>query len=486
MKLRISSPFFLSSLSLLLSGCMVGPDYERPQANVPKGWISSPVSATQSLDSLQWWRSFEDPELIQLIQTAVTANQDIQVAIQQIEQYRLLLGLSESMFLPSVGATASGLKTKLPKGAPTTTATNIKLSDFKAGLNVAYEIDFWGGLRRGKEQALAQLTGKEAAHRTVLITVVSNVAKSYLTLLSTSTKLRLTRQIAANTRRQSDLMEAQYRKGQVSLLDWERTRAHASAADKQVALLEQLYSQKTQALSLLLGGAPQQFYFSKDVQTLKRPALEGVLLPSALLRRRPDVLEAEQNLVALNAAIGIQTASVLPSFNLTSFLGFQSPKLGSLMVPGTSTWQYGAVMTLPPFQGLSIFQAIEASKAAKKAGEHRYLKCVYTALHEVEDALTAYVKTGQQSEASQESSGALTSACALSEHRHQAGYTALSDLKTSEIQRDHAQMDAVDLHTQSLISAIDLYKTLGGGWPPPPSPSHSKPKLSNCPPDPKS
>jgi multidrug efflux system outer membrane protein len=448
---------------LALSGCMVGPDYRRPDAVVPASWRMLDGDPAAAIDA-QWWRVFNDPQLDRLIAVALAENLDIRIAAARIDEARALVAVSRAALFPQVGASTSAGRARRSTGAaplpPGISATN---NFYSALLDTSFELDFWGRLRRATEAARAVLLSTEYAEIVVRLSLVSEVAQSYFELRSLDRQLEIARRTLASREESLELVTKRFRGGVVSELDVQQAESEAAFATGAVPNLEQQIVQRENELSVLLGRSPEDIQRGRGLFELTVPEVP-VGLPSMLLVRRPDILAAEQTLVAANARIGAARAAYFPRITLTGFLGFESTDLSELVDGRSRVWQIAGDLAAPIFTAGRIGAEVEVATAQQQAALYEYLRSIQTSFREVEDALIAARKLREQQEARDRQIRAFERTLRLATLRYENGYSSYLEVLDAQRNLFSAELEQVQLQRARLGAIVDLFRALGGGW----------------------
>ena len=343
--------FVAPALLLVLGGCAAGPDYERPELEVPEKYIQ-PVQQGESFANTPWWELFEDPQLQELIRIALEENQDLGIAAARVEEFRAVLGVTRADQFPTVDITASGAQTEgsdnvFPGSVPG--FGNDKVENYRLSADVFWELDLFGRLRRSTEAARAQLLATEEAQRSITISLVASVASSYMLLRDLDAQLEIARRTESTRTDSLGIIQARFDKGTVPKLDVNQAEIELAVASAAVAAAERAVTQTENALAVLLGRNPGAIPrgLALEQQTLPPGIPSG--LPSELLQRRPDVLASEAELAAQTARIGIAQAARWPSLSLTGALGFESDDLSTLTDSGSDFWSAGLGIVQPLF-----------------------------------------------------------------------------------------------------------------------------------------
>ena len=458
-----------AAAALLLAGCATGPAYERPAAELPAAWRDVPAQGVTA-PGAHWWTLYGDPALDRLVDEALAHNRDLELATARVDEARALLQVADGRQLPSVDAgfqrdrsrSSERSATPLPPGTP------LERNNYRAQINVAYEVDLWGRLAGASKAARADLLASEAARETVRITLVSEVARAYFTLISLDAQIESTRRSLELRNRNLELQSMRRNAGLIGDLDYRQLEAEVAAARAQLPALERSRSAEELALAVLLGRSPRAIIENTVARSAgsgqpTAPAVpEG--LPSDLLLRRPDVVEAEQRLIAANARIGVARASLFPSISLTGFLGAESASLGDLFTGPARIWQLAFAMAQPIFQGGRLFGEIEAVKARERQAIAQYQKTLQTAFSEVRQALIAQARAREVFDAEGARATALADALRLARIRYDNGLS--SQLEVLDVERNllQSELNRADALRAQRTAVADLVRALGGGW----------------------
>ena len=452
-----------------LSGCSLIPDYQRPEAPIaaqyPQGPAYSPNEAPNQAAAEQGWRQFfHDPALQQLIQTALVNNRDLRVAALNIDAYAAQYRIQRADLFPAVTADASGSRQRTPARMSQTGKAGIT-SQYSATLGVsAYELDLFGRIRSLSDQALENYFATEEARRSTQISLVANVATAYLTWQADKELLKLTEDTLKAFDESYKLTLRSNEVGVASALELSQSRTSVENAKVQLAKYTRQVAQDENSLALLLGttvpdNLPPAKPLSADLLT-QMPA--G--LPSDLLQRRPDILQAEHQLLAANANIGAARAAFFPSISLTANAGTLSPDLSGLFKGGSGTWLFSPQINLPIFNTGALRASLDYSKIQKEITVSQYEKAIQTAFQEVSDGLAARQTYNQQLQAQADFVNANQDYYRLAERRYRIGVD--SNLTFLDAQRSlfSAQQALITDRLSQLTSEVTLYKALGGGW----------------------
>jgi multidrug efflux system outer membrane protein len=450
------------------AGCALGPDYRRPEVAAPAAYRFEPDGGADSIADAGWWQVYKDPQLQSLIREGLANNLDVRVAAARVDQARAVYGSARLQQLPQVSVNAGATRQRtslyeLPPGIPQ--VSNV----FSLEGSLSYEFDFWGKYRRATESARAQLLQSTYAKEDVMAGLVSSIATAYFTLQSLDEQLAITRRTVGTRQKFVDLTQAQHDRGTVSELDVATAQAQLAIAKANVPELKLLIGQTEDQLSVLLGHNPQGLTRNEDsaaAQSLDRtPApVPAAGLPSSLLERRPDVREAEQNLVAANAQVGVAKANLFPSITLTAVGGGISDALSSLFSGPARTWSLGAGALQPLLSPQRNLYQLELADAQKREALLRYQKSVQTAFQEVSDALLARQQDAEVQTAQESQVDAQRRANTIALARYRVGYASYFNVIDADRDLFTAELSLSAARLNTLLSVVQLYRALGGGW----------------------
>jgi multidrug efflux system outer membrane protein len=460
----------LLALGLALAGCTLGPDYRRPGVAAPAGWRGgSPGPDPATLADLTWWDLFQDEELRGLVQVALEANKDLGIAVTRVDQARAQLGVSRSAQWPEVNAGASATTNRISDNVrPRNLGGETGL--LSTTVDLAFEIDLWGRLRRASEAARAELLASEEARRAVVMTLVSDVASAYLQLRELDVELETTRRNVASRRGSLQIVRDRFEAGLTSALDLRQAEAELASTAAQIPDLERQIAQTEHRLSLLLGRNPGGIGRGRPLAGQVFPPVVPAGLPSALLERRPDIRQAEAGLVAANARIGVARAAFFPQISLTGFFGVESVALSDLFTGPSRIWQFGPTVTLPIFTGGRNRANLALVEAQQRETLLRYEQAIQQAFREVEDALVAHGKAREALVENEAAVRASREALTVAELRYAAGRTGYLDVLDAQRTVLAAELAQSRTLRAQLVAVVQLYRALGGGWAPEPGP----------------
>ncbi|WP_460158395.1 AdeC/AdeK/OprM family multidrug efflux complex outer membrane factor [Pseudomonas sp. S3_E11] len=458
----------LTIAAVVLSGCSLTPDYQRPEtpvaAQYPQGPAYEAANAPGQAAAEQGWKQFfHDPTLQQLIQVALENNRDLRVAALNIDAYAAQYRIQRADLFPAVSATGSGSRQRVPARASQSGEAAIS-SSYSATLGIsAYELDLFGRVRSLSEQALQSYFATEEARRSTQISLVANVANAYLTWQADKELLKLTQETLGAYEQSFKLTSRSAEVGVSSALDLSQARTAVENARVQLARYTRQVAQDENSLTLLLGtGLPANL----SSQPLNDDLLSEVPagLPSDLLQRRPDILQAERNLLAANANIGAARAAFFPSISLTANAGTLSPDLSGLFKGGSGTWTFAPQINLPIFNAGSLRASLDYAKIQKDINVAQYEKSIQTAFQEVSDGLAARQTYNEQLQAQTDFVAANQDYYRLAERRYRIGVDSNLTFLDAQRQLFSAQQSLITDRLAQLTSEVNLYKALGGGW----------------------
>ena len=451
--------------ALLLSGCMIGPDYVRPAVDVPNQWRVEYADAKDLADTL-WWEQFQDPVLNELILIALEENKDVRIAAARVEEFAGRLQSTRAPLFPQIGYQGDAGEQRVPRNSgptPLPSGADPKFSNYDAILTASWEIDIWGRIRRLTEASRADLLATEEGKRAVILTLVSSVANAYIGLRSTDKQLEITHATAQAYLETLKLFELRYRGGVVNEMQLSQVRSQYEQAVARIPVFELQIGRQENALSVLLGRNPGPIPRGK---TLDELVLAGVPagLPSSLLERRPDILAAEQNLVAANARIGAARALYFPTISLTGFFGTASTDFSDLFHGSAKTWAYTGTLIGPIFTAGAIEGAVVQAEAQHKQLLYFYQQTIQNAFREMDDALVDYQKSGESLAAQGRDVEALSTYARLANMRFDAGYSDYLEVLDAQRSLFNSQLNYTQTQGILFQSMVNIYKALGGGW----------------------
>ncbi|MGB8063521.1 MAG: efflux transporter outer membrane subunit [Candidatus Sulfotelmatobacter sp.] len=485
------------SLAILVAttgmiGCAVGPNYRRPTVDVPVTYRdattdssarpnpqpsqakpqqppagssvqSSSVqsSSVQSLGDEKWWEVFQDPELQALIRTALKNNYDVRITATRILEAQAQLGITRADQLPSVTAGGNVTSIQNPVLGP---IPSYELTQGEVAASAAWNLDFWGKYRRATEAARASLLASQWAQKEVMATLVANVATSYFQLRQLDLELEISRHTLSSRNDSLQLTQTLEQHGINSMLDVRQSEQLVYTAATEIPDFERQIAQQENAISILLGNNPGDV--PRGLKLTEQPHAPEVPvgLPSTLLERRPDIREAEANLVAANAQIGVARAAYFPQISLTGSAGFESPALTNLLTGPAGVWDLAASFTHPIFEGGRLKSNVRLTEAQRDQMVLTYQQTIQGAFRDVSNALIAYRKDQEFTAQQQHLFDSAQDAARLSEVRFKAGTTDYLEVLTNETNSLTAELGLAQARGNELTALVQLYQALGGGW----------------------
>ena len=450
--------------AIFLSACAVGPDYRRPVIDTPEKWrVDYPQAA--AVANVGWWTQFGDPALNALIETALHENRDIQAAAARVDQFIGVLQTTRAQFYPQIGynadvsrnrATERGL-TPLPPG------TDPYYSLYRGALNASWQIDLFGRIRRQSEAAQAQVFASEQGRRGVILSVVTSVAASYIVLRALDRQLEIVRASSRNYADTLRLFELRYQGGVVSQVELSQALSQYELALAAIPSIEQQIVAQENLISILLGRNPTSIPRGNTIDELVAPAVPPDL-PSTLLERRPDIVQAEHNLVAANANIGVARSFYYPTITLTGLLGSVSTAFGNFLTGPASTWTVAAGLAGPIFTFGAIEGQVKTAEAAQQEALAFYQAIILNAFRETNDALIGAVKRREEAEALAKRVQALQEYARLARLKFDNGYADYIEVLYSETELFNAELTAVRSKAARYTELVNVYRATGGGW----------------------
>jgi len=456
----------LVCVALLCSGCTVGPNYKKPVAAVPatyRGLTPEEAANTEpaSMGDQKWWEVFQDEQLKTLIRTALQQNYDVRIAGARILEAQAQLGITRADQFPTVsaGAGLSDQRSARGKFFPAFEGSTGQLN-----ASAAWELDFWGKFRRATEAARANLLVSEWARQEIIVTLVANVSAGYFQLRALDLELEISKRTLASRQESLRLTRSLADHGATSMLDVRQAEQLVFTAATEIPTLEQRIEQQENLISILLGKNPDSVPRGQELTEQARPPKVPPGLPSALLERRPDIHEAEQQLIAANAQIGVAKAAYFPQISLSGDAGFQSAALTNLFSGPAGLWNFGASLTQPIFTAGRLRSNVRLTEAQQQAALLFYEQTIQGAFRDVSDALIAYRKSTEFRTQQELLFQSAQDAAHLSHLRYTGGVTGYLEVLTNETNAFSAELGLVDAQLNELLALVQLYQALGGGW----------------------
>jgi multidrug efflux system outer membrane protein len=429
--------------------------------DTPSAWRINTDEATDTVNTA-WWEQFQDPVLSDLINTALLENRDVRIAAARMEQFMARMEIARSGFYPQVAYGVAGSKDQaskniIPPGLESLAET------WQAALNVGWELDVWGRLRRATEAAYADLLAAEESRRTVILSLVSSVATGYITLRGLDAQLEIAKRTVKSRQESLELFELQFEGGVISELTLAQVRSEYEQALAAVPEIELQIAQTENALSILLGHNPGNLPRGLPIDQLSLISIPAGI-PSDVLEKRPDIAQAEQNLIAANALIGVARAEYYPRISLTGLAGVASGDLSNLFEKDSLVWSIGGDAIGAIFTGGRISAGVKQSEAYYRELLYKYQQSILTALREVEDALVTTRKAREKLQAQERRIKALSDYASLARLRYDNGYASYIEVLDAERSLFDSELSAVRTQSEVIVGLINTYKSMGGGW----------------------
>ena len=450
----------------LLGGCAIGPNYKRPTITEPQTFRGQAVVEATSLADAPWWEIFHDSILVDLIHEALHNNYDVRIAAARVQEARANFVVTRSDLYPSLDYGAGVARSKLTPGilgAPGGAAPSAS-NFYDATLTMSWELDIWGRIRRSTEAARAALLATEDARRGVWLTLVSDLAQSYFELLALDVQLQIARDSRDAYQHTFDLFQDRFTLGVASKLETSRAQGALGGAEANIPQLESAIVAKENQISILLGKSPGAILRGRPMYEQPVVPVVPAGLPSALLERRPDLRQAEQQLVSANARIGVAKAEFFPKLNLTALFGTASPEVSALTGGSATIWAVAGTLSGPLFNAGRTLGTYRASIAQWEQAKLQYEQAALTALREVSDALTALGKLSEAETGQEVSVKALGEAVDHATDRYRQGHANYFEVLEAQQQLYPAQNALAQIRRDRLLTHVRLYKALGGGW----------------------
>jgi len=466
-----------SILMIFTCGCTVGPNYRRPKVDVPGTYRGVPApevaqpadkasqqasaSSEPSFGDQKWWEVFQDPQLQELIRTALQQNYDVRIAATRILQAQAQLGITRADQLPTIGAGASAVNQRSARQKP---LPELETNASAVNAAMVWDLDFWGKYRRATEAARANLLATEWARRAVTNTLVSNVAASYFQLRAYDLQLEIARRTLKSRQESLHLTQDLSDGGVGTMLDVRQAEQLVAVAAESIPDLERRIQQQENFISTLLGNNPGPI--ARGMKLTEQPHLPEVPsgIPSRLLERRPDIRAAEAQLMAANAQIGVAKAAYFPQITLTANSGFQSSALSSLFTGPAGFWNFGGSLAQPIFAGGRIKSGVRLTEARKQEMVLTYQQTIQQAFRGVSDSLVGYQKSREFRQHQEELVLAAQDAARLSQLRYRGGASNYLEVLTNETNAFDAELGLAQAQLNELVSLVEIYRNLGGGW----------------------
>lgn len=449
---------------LLLAGCAVGPDYERPKTEAPPAWGEK--ADTAAADLSKWWTLFNDPALDRLVDRAVTSNHDLRIAAGRVKEARGQLGVVVGQLLPEIDVTGSVARQRQSPNALQFPINDLYTTRYKAGFEASWEIDLFGAVQRGYEAASADYESWVENHRNVLVVLLGEVARNYVGLRGNQLLVGVLRQNVASARDTEQITQARLAAGVATSLDASRSEALRASAESAIPQVEAAIKQTIHRLSVLTGASPEALASELEATAPipSAPPRVVVGLPSELLLRRPDVRQAERRLASSTALIGVATAELYPRISLTGAFGLDSLSTSDFFKWQSRAWALGPSIRWPIFAGGRLRAQIAVQDAQAEQALAAYEKSVLLALEDVENALVAYLREGDRRRSLEEAVAANRRSVALADDLYRKGLTSFIDVLDAQRALYLTEADLARSQADVTLDLVALYKALGGGW----------------------
>ena len=453
-------------LVLSISGCTVGPNYKRPDVDVPTTYRAAPVSdaaanPSPALGEAKWFDVFQDEQLQILIRAALQQNFDLRIAATRVLQAQAQLGITRADQFPNLSAGA-GIGTQ--RQAATVLFHGFEETTGQVSLSASWELDFWGKYRRATEAARANLLASEWGRRAVVNTVISNVATTYFELRALDLQLEISKQTLASRQDSLKLEQALEQNGSTSLVDVRQSEQLVYTASETIPNVERQIAQDENLINILLGRNPGPVERGRKLTDQPHPPSIPPGLPSALLERRPDIQQAEAQLIAANAQIGVAKAAFYPDISLTGTAGFQSLSLSKLFTGPSSFWNVGPTLTVPIFTAGKLRSNVHLTEAQQQQALLTYQQTIQQAFRDVSDSLIAYQKNREFREQQELLTASAEDSAKLAQIRYQAGVASYLEVLTNDTNFFAAQLNLASAQQNELTALVQVYNALGGGW----------------------
>jgi multidrug efflux system outer membrane protein len=448
--------------AMLATGCALGPNYQRPELAPPDAFRGEAAPAAEAfVDLLPWWEIFGDPALVALTIEALESNHDLAAAIARVESSESFVGVARSEMIPQIGYDLEAGRAETSKKV---TGGDGNARDFFFGaVNLAWEIDVWGRIRRATEAARAEMLASEAFRRAVRLSLVAGVAQAYFELRELDSEIEIARRTAQAYVGTRDLFQRRFQGGAASRLEVERAEAALAQTEAEIPDLERRIVAKENEISVLLGRHPGEVARGETLEAQRIPEIPSGL-PSQLLERRPDVVFAEESLVAANARVGVALAGFFPRIGLTSFYGRQSEDLADLVKKGSGAWSLAGLAAGPIFEGGRNWYLFSASKSEREAALSEYEQSVLRSFQEVSDALVAREKLALARAHQTRAVESLRESVRLALVRYRGGLSNYIEVLNAQQDLYPAELLLARYELEELLSLTRLYRALGGGW----------------------
>lgn len=449
-------------LVVVLGGCTVGPEYTKPAVEVPEEWrFQYTQEGAEAVVNRNWWELFEDPELEWLVHKALLYNLDVRQAAARVEEFAARVDIARSGYYPQLGYGAQGVRRQT--SGETELGVQSTFNEYSVGVNVGWELDVWGKIARATEAARADLLAEEESRRSIILSLVSAVASSYVGLRALDRRLEVATRTAQSRKETVDLFQLKFDGGLISELEVAQVQSEYQQALVRIPSLQRQIALAENSLSILVGENPREIKRGLTIDELILPPVpEGV--PSELLERRPDIRLAEQDMIAANAQIGVAKAQYYPSISLTGLFGYASSALSELLSGGAQQWSLGADALGPIFTGGQLSGQVRVSEAVQKQALIAYLFTVQNAFREVDDSLASVQKYREELIAQGRRLDALKQNADFAQLRYDEGQVSYIEVLDATRRLFDVELAYTENQNNVYASLISVYKAMGGGW----------------------
>ncbi|MEN6373962.1 MAG: efflux transporter outer membrane subunit [Smithella sp.] len=449
---------------IIISGCMAGPDYVKPEIPVPPAFMYDD-KGVQAATNTTWWQQFQDPTLDALINEALANNKNVKIAAANVTKAAAVLMQTRSPLFPQLSYSGVGERQRLSElnATPLSATVPNPQTSYQVFAGASWEIDLWGRIRRLSESAQAELFATEEAWRGVILSLVASVASDYIQLLGLDEQLAVSKSNMAAYADSVNIFELRFKYGMVPQMNVEQARSQYETAAAAIPQIESQIVQTENALSILLGRNPGHIQRGKTIHEIHQPDIPAGL-PSEVLVNRPDIKQAEQNLIAANAQLGAARALYFPTISLTGALGYASKDLSDLFKGPARLWNYAGSLTGPIFMGGAIMSQVRQAEASRQAALLNYELTIQNSFADVENTLIARKKLVEQMEAQERLVKANSEYARLARLQYDGGYAPYSTVLQAEQQLFPSELNYAQTRANALIALVNIYKAMGGGW----------------------
>ncbi len=447
-----------------LASCTLYPKYSRPEMAVPAEW-RIPTEEAADVSNVCWWKQFGDPVLDHYVDEALANNQDLKTAIYRVEEFVAKLGIARSYLYPQLSGSAAAGRDKLSTTLqPIQPGVDAISDSYTLLMNASYQLDIWGKIRSATDVALANLMAQIEARRTVVLTLVSSVARTYIQIRELDQELLVSQETLKTRVVSYDLAKTRYELGLTSEMQVQQSLSEVESAQVELDRIRIAIALQEDLLCVLLGKPPTYVERGKILAEILQPPSVPVALPSQVIGQRPDILQAEQNLIAANAKIGIARAEFFPQISLTGTYGVEGSEWNSLFTKPSTVWAYAANLLQEIFTGGRLTSNLKLTKAQKLSLLHEYENTILNAFQEVNDALISHKISLEIVKEQKERVNTLAEYLRLATLRYDDGLTDYLTVLDAERQLFEAQLYYAKSQGEVFFTLIDIYKSLGGGW----------------------